>query len=119
MSGEVQTALNAVWKVVPAIDTVRLVRGRLTSLGLIIAFGFVLTLSLAVSAALGALSTFMQGAFPSMEAVLAVVDFLLSIVLVGALFVAMYKISSDTSIAWRTSPSVRCLSRCFLPAANT
>ena len=53
------------------------------------------------SAALGALSTFMQGMFPSMEAVLAVVDFLLSIVLLGALFAAMYKVLPDTSIAWR------------------
>jgi membrane protein len=68
---------------------------------LIIAFGFVLMLSLAVSAALGALSTFMQGVFPSMEVVLAVVDFLLSIVLLGTLFAAMYKVLPDTSIAWR------------------
>src|SRR4029450_3979246 len=47
--GEVQSALNAVWKVKPRQSTLsRLVRARLTSLGLIIAFGFVLTLSLAV-----------------------------------------------------------------------
>jgi membrane protein len=100
--GEVQSAPNAVWKVNLKQSTMsRLVRGRLISLGLIIAFGFVLMLSLAVSAALGALSTFMQGMFPSMEAVLAVVDFLLSTVLLGALFAAMYKVLPDTSIAWR------------------
>src|SRR4029453_12963812 len=100
--GEVQSALNGVWKVKPEQSTMsRLVRGRLISLGLIIAFGFVLMLSLAVSAALGALSTFMQGMFPSMEAVLAVVDFLLSIALLGALFAAMYKVLPDTSVAWR------------------
>src|SRR4029450_3352505 len=100
--GEVQSALNAVWKVKSRQSTLsRLARGRLISLGLIIAFGFVLMLSLAVSAALVALSTFMQGAFPSMEAVLAVVDFLLSIVLLGALFAAMYKGLPDTSTAWR------------------
>ena len=118
--GEVQSALNAVWKVKPEQSTMsRLVRGRVISLGLIIAFGFVLMLSLTVSAALGALSTFMQGMFPSMEAVLAFVDFLLSIALLGALFAAMYKVLPDTTSPGVTSLSVRWLPRFFLQAANT
>ena len=36
-----------------------------------------------------------------MEAVLAFVDFLLSIALLGALFAAMYKVLPDTNVAWR------------------
>jgi len=99
--GEVQSALNAVWKVKSRRSTLsRLVRARLASLGLVIAFGFVLMVSLAVSAALTALSTFLHGVFPAMEAALVVVDFLLSIVLISALFAAMYKVLPDTPIAW-------------------
>ena len=99
--GQVQSALNAVWKVKPPRSTVsRLVRARLASLGLVIAFGFVLMVSLAVSAALAALSTFLQGVFPAMEVALAVADFMLSIVLLSALFAAMYKVLPDTPIAW-------------------
>ena len=79
----------------------RLVRARLASLGLVIAFGFVLTVSLAVSAALAALSTFLHGVFPAMEVALGIVDFMLSIVLISALFAAMYKVLPDTPIAWR------------------
>jgi membrane protein len=100
--GEVQSALNAVWKATPRRSTMsRLVRARLASLGLVIAFGFVLTVSLAVSAALAALSTFLHGVFPAMEVELAIVDFMLSIVLISALFAAMYKVLPDTPIAWR------------------
>jgi membrane protein len=100
--GEVQSALNAVWKAQPRHSTMtRLVRARLASLGLVIAFGFVLTVSLAVGAALGALSTFLHGVFPAMEAALTVVNFVLSIGLVSAMFAAMYKVLPDTPIAWR------------------
>ena len=99
--GEVQSSLNTVWKAKPRSSTVsRLVRARIASLGLVIAFGFVLMVSLAVSAALTALMTFLHGIFPILEASLVVVDFLLSIVLISALFAAMYKVLPDTPIAW-------------------
>lgn len=100
--GEVQSALNAIWKAAPRRSTMtRLVRARLASLGLVIAFGFVLTVSLALSAALAALSTFLHGIFPAMEVVLAIVDFALSVLLISAMFAAMYKVLPDAPIAWR------------------
>jgi membrane protein len=100
--GEVQSSLNAVWKAEGARRSTlsRLVRARIASLGLVVAFGFVLMVSLAVSAALTALMTFLHGIFPVLEAGLVVVDFLLSIVLISALFAAMYKVLPDTPIAW-------------------
>jgi membrane protein len=45
--------------------------------------------------------TFLHGIFPVLEIGLAVLDFLLSIVLISALFAAMYKVLPDTPIAWR------------------
>ena len=56
--------------------------------------------SLAVSAALTALMTFLHGIFPVLEVSLVVLDFVLSIILVSALFAAMYKVLPDTPIAW-------------------
>ncbi len=100
--GEVQSALNAIWKAEPKEPVVsRLVRARLASLGLVIAFGFVLAVSLALSAALAALSGVLRGLFPGLEAGLAVIDFLVSFALLSALFAAMYKVLPDTAIAWR------------------
>lgn len=100
--GEVQAALNAIWKAQPRRSTVtRLVRARLASLGLVLVFGFVLMVSLAVSAVLQAMSTYLRGVFPAMELVLGVSDFMLSTVLIAALFAAMYKVLPDVDIRWR------------------
>jgi membrane protein len=100
--GEVQSSLNAVWKTGPRRSSLnRLMRARLASLGLVAAFGFVLIVSLAVSAVLTALSTYLHGVFPALEAGLTVLDFALTTVLIWALFAAMYKILPDTPVAWR------------------
>jgi membrane protein len=100
--GEVQSSLNAVWKTGPRRSSLsRLMRARLASLGLVAAFGFVLIVSLAVSAALTALSTYLDGVFPALEKGLTVLDLGLSTVLTWALFAAMYKILPDTPVAWR------------------
>ncbi|MFZ5778702.1 MAG: YihY/virulence factor BrkB family protein [Pseudomonadota bacterium] len=100
--GEVQAALNAIWRAQPDRSTMtRLVRARLVSLGLVIAFGFVLMVSLAVSAALQAVSTYLRNLVPGMEMTLSVTDFLLSTVLIAVLFAAMYKILPDVVIRWR------------------
>jgi membrane protein len=100
--GEVQSSLNVVWKIATRRSTLsRLVRARLASLGLVAAFGFVLIVSLVVSAALTALSTYLHGVFPALEAGLSGLDFVLSTVLVWALFAAMYKVLPDTPVAWR------------------
>ena len=97
-----QSSLNAIWKAEPHNSTIsRLVRARLVSLGLVVAFGFVLTVSLAVSAALAALSTFLNGVFPAMEAMLGILNFLLSAVLISAMFASIYKFLPDTPITWR------------------
>ncbi|WP_263484823.1 MULTISPECIES: YihY/virulence factor BrkB family protein [unclassified Mesorhizobium] len=54
--GEMQTALNEIWKAKPQGGSVsRLIRARTASLGLVIALGFLLIVSLAVSAAITAL----------------------------------------------------------------
>lgn len=99
--GEVQSSLNAVWKAKSPRSTMsRLMRARLASLGLVFAFGFVLMVSLAVSAALKALATYLHIVFPALEAGLTVLDVTLSIVLITALFAAMYKVLPDTAIAW-------------------
>ena len=99
--GEVQSALNAVWKAKPRSSTMsRLVRARLASLGLVVTFGFVLMVSLALSAALAALSKYLSGIFPAVETALLVADFVISVVLISGLFAAMYKVLPDTPVAW-------------------
>jgi len=85
--GEMQAALNKVWKVSSRDSTMsHLVRARLASLGLVIAFGFVLTVSLTIGAALTALTTFLHGVFPLLAVALGGLEFVVSLLLVAAMF---------------------------------
>jgi len=101
--GEVQSAMNAIWKAAPSPQSTvtRLLRARLVSMGLVVTAGFLLMVSLAASAALSGFSTYLSIVFPALQAVLNVVDVVLSALLIGGLFAAMFKVLPDTDIAWR------------------
>lgn len=101
--GEVQSAMNAIWKAAPSKQSTvtRLLRARLVSMGLVVTAGFLLMVSLAASAALSGFSSYLSIVFPALQAVLNVVDIVLSALLIGGLFAAMFKVLPDTDIAWR------------------
>jgi membrane protein len=100
--GEVQSSMNAIWKAKSEASTLsRLVRARLASLGLVVTCGFLLTVSLAVSAGLAALSKYLKGVFPGADVTLQVFDFVVSTALISGLFAAIYKVLPDKPITWR------------------
>ena len=99
---EMQTALNAIWKVEPPEGMVsQLVRARLQSLGLVMTLGFLLMVSLLISAALAALDTFLAARLPGVHLALRGVSLVLSFGLITLLFAAIYKVLPDTDVAWR------------------
>jgi membrane protein len=77
------------------------VRARLASLGLVLTSGFLLTVSLVVSATLGGLSRYLKGLFPGADLTLQAFDFFVSTALISAMFAAIYKILPDKPITWR------------------
>ncbi|KIZ44369.1 MULTISPECIES: YihY/virulence factor BrkB family protein [Rhodopseudomonas] len=100
--GEMQTALNRIWKAKPKGGTVsRLVRARAVSLGLVAALGFLLIVSLVVSAGLSTLSGYLDSRWPFATVLLAVLNFIISAAILAALFAAIYKVLPDRPIAWR------------------
>jgi membrane protein len=101
--GEVQSAMNAVWKAEPPKTSTltRLLRGRLVSMGLVVTAGFLLMVSLAASALLESFSLYLKIVFPVLQPVLSVVDVVLSALLICGLFAAMFKVLPDVDIAWR------------------
>lgn len=99
--GQMQTALNAIWKAEPKAGLSRLVKARVASLGLVAALGFLLMVSLVVSAALSAVDSYLNGILPGAHILLQAVNFVLSVVLIAVLFAAIYKILPDKQIAWR------------------
>jgi membrane protein len=100
--GEVQSALNAIWKAKSQRSTLsRLMRARLASLGLVATSGFLLTVSLVVSAALASVSNYLKVVFPGAEVVLQVANIAISGALLTGMFAAIFKVLPDTPIAWR------------------
>jgi membrane protein len=100
--GEMQSALNTIWKIKQSGTTVsRLIRARAISLGLVAALGFLLMVSLAMSAVLTAFGDQIDAVLPFGALVLSIVNFVVSLVLISVLFAAIYKILPDRHLEWR------------------
>ena len=100
--GEIQSALNAIWKAEPKGTTVtRLIQARAASLGLVATLGFLLVVSLAASAAITAFGQWLDAMLPFGQWVAAGVNTAISFALISVLFGAVYKILPDRKLAWR------------------
>ena len=100
--GEMQSALNAIWKAEPSGAALsRLIRARAVSLGLVAALGFLLLVSLVVSAMLTAFGNQVNAILPFGKLILSSLNLLVSFVLISILFAAIYKILPDRPLAWR------------------
>src|SRR5436853_2926894 len=99
--GEIQSSLNKIWKAEPKAGLSRLVRARAASLGLVMTLGFLLLVSLAVSAGIAAVGHWVDGIFPGAKVLMAVVNFVITLALLSAVFAAIYKFLPDKPIAWR------------------
>jgi membrane protein len=100
---QLQDALNSVWGVRrEAGRGVRhFIRDRLLSFALIVGIGFLLLVSLILSAGLSALGKFMVGLLPDQEAVWQGVNFVISFSVITFLFGMIFKVLPDVRIAWR------------------
>jgi membrane protein len=100
--GEMQTALNAIWKAEPqGITLSGLIRARATSLGLVAALGFLLMVSLVVSTALTAFGNYLDSILPLGKIILTALNVIVSIALISFLFAAIYKVLPDRTLEWR------------------
>jgi membrane protein len=101
--GEIQSALNLIWKARPrkesALQTI--LRRRLLSLSLAVVMGFLLMISLVVSAALAAWSDYLAGLVSGFDLILWTVNIIVSFSVITALFAMVFKILPDVPIAWR------------------
>jgi membrane protein len=100
--GELQNTLDYIWKS-PEKDSVawwRILRARILSVGLILGVGFLLLVSLIISAALAALGAWLGTFLVQWSVILPAVDLLLSLGLTTVLFAMIYKYVPRETIAW-------------------
>jgi membrane protein len=102
---ELRDALNTIWEI-PTVQTttvrslIQIGKERLFSFALVLAIGFLLLVSLLLSAAMAALGDF-SGTLPIPSAVLHFSNALLSFVVITGLFATIYKVMPDARIEWR------------------
>lgn len=100
--GEMQSSLNAIWKTEAKPTNVsRLIQARAISIGLVGALGFLLIVSLTVSAGLTAFSEYLNAFMPIGKVILSVLNVIVSLALLSVLFAAIYKILPDRKLEWR------------------
>jgi membrane protein len=100
---ELQAALNTIWRVKPkpSANLRVLLMDRLRSFGLVVAIGFLLMVSLAVTAALAALSGWLARRSPNIPLVWSGVNVVVSVVVSTALFTLLYRFLPDVRLHWR------------------
>ena len=99
--GEMQAALNTIWKTRSRETTLsRVIRARVTSLGLVAVLGFLLVVSLVVSAGLTAFATYLDRLSVG-TMILSGVNFIVSWLLFALLFGAIYKVLPDRMLQWK------------------
>jgi membrane protein len=104
---ELHNALNTIWEVkeeetkgfVEAIKKVLF--SRLLSFGMILVIGFLLLVSLVISAGLSAVNETVGNAIPLSEILLQILNLIISIGVITVLFALIFKFLPDAQIAWR------------------
>ena len=101
--GQLQDALNTVWGVKPKpnVGIWGMLRQRFASMSTLLGTAFLLMVSLVLSAALAAVGAAVHGWLPAPEAVLQVLNFILSFAVISLLFAMMFKLLPDVKITWR------------------
>ena len=99
---QLQTSLNIIWNVRtrPDMGILGFVRKRLLSLGMIIAVGFLLLVSLVLSYVLAGFSDYLQTLMPGLSTLTQLLDLLLAFGLITLLFAVIYRFLPDVRIAW-------------------
>ena len=101
---QLQSSLNRIWKVEENPQASMLwvlVKERLLSLAIVLAVGFLLLVSLLVSAAVAAFGETTLGGLSDEVVVLEGLNVLVSLVVVTLVFAMIFKVMPDAPVAWR------------------
>jgi membrane protein len=100
---QMQISLNRIWGVVvkpQKSGILILIKNRILSLAIVLIIGFVLLVSLLLSVALRAVVAYAENWIPVPALVLTGAEFLLSLLVITALFAVIFKVLPDAMIDW-------------------
>ncbi|PSB43252.1 ribonuclease BN [Cyanosarcina cf. burmensis CCALA 770] len=99
---QLQDSLNTIWEVQPkpGRGLIGILRDRFLSFTMVLGVGFLLLVSLVLSAGLSGLVNFLGSLLPGIGALLQIANFVLSFAVTTLLFGLIYKVLPDVKIAW-------------------
>jgi len=100
--GELQNALDRIWRAPKKKRSGiwRFLRARLLSFGMVMGIGFLLMVSLVVSAALAALGKYWGPLFANWKILANVINFLVSFAVTTTVFAMIYKVVPRAKVVW-------------------
>jgi membrane protein len=101
--GELQDGLNTIWGVTPKSGrrVIDIIKARFWSFAMVVGIGFLLIVSLVLSAWLAAVSTYIGYLLPMPASVLQAMNFVISFVVITGSFALIFNLLPDVKIAWR------------------
>lgn len=101
--GALQDAMDTIWEVKqkPNSGIMAMIKDRFLSFTMVLGIGFLLLVSLLLTAALSGLGTLLGDSVPFSETIMQVVNFLVSFLVITFLFGAMFKFLPAVNIAWK------------------
>jgi membrane protein len=100
---QLQDAMNTMWEVTPKPDRgfLAMIKERIFSFAMVLAVGFLLLVSLVISAALASLEGYVVGLLPEYELIMQIVSYIITFVLITLIFALIFKYVPDAVIEWR------------------
>src|SRR5262249_40356056 len=101
--GELQSSLNTIWHVQPkpGRGILRTIQDRFLSFTMVLGTGFLLLISLVISAALAVVQSWFARSLPVPPALLQVIHATVSFAITTLLFALIFKVLPDVQIRWR------------------
>jgi len=101
---EIQDSINSIWglKPKPKRGWLKMLKNRLLSFSLIISLGFLLLVSLGISALIEGLSNSLSARFPEITVVVFyVINLALTLFITTAIFAVIFKVLPDAKVKWK------------------
>jgi membrane protein len=100
---ELQGALNTIWNVQPKADRGiwGKIRDRFLSFSMVLVIGFLLLVSLIITTVLAAVGSYVEGLAPGVPLLMQAANFVISFLVVTALFALIFRFLPDAEVAWR------------------
>ncbi len=100
--GQLKDALNTIWEVKPkpGLGILNTIKERFFSFTMVLGTGFLLLVSLVITAAVSALNEVLKSILPGADIIGQIISFIVSVLIVALMFTLLFKFLPNVKITW-------------------